>query len=95
MYEIPYLYDMVNGHLRYDQGTRTAFSSWTTDFWVAVHYSTGGNRYIAILDTTLIESHVRVYHVPSLVRAGITRMNYAEEWLIYGPIKGPAFHCVS
>jgi len=94
IYEIPHLYNMVNGHLRWDRGTRTAFSSWTADFWLAVRYSTGLNRYIAILDTTLIESHVRVYHVLSLVHAGITHMNYTHEWLIYGPIKGPAFHCV-
>jgi hypothetical protein len=39
----------------------TPFSSWAADLKVAIGYASPPDSHIAILDTTLIESHVKVY----------------------------------
>jgi hypothetical protein len=41
-----------------------------------------------ILNTSIMESHVRICHVPALIEAGLAYEDYAEEYLLYGPIKG-------
>ncbi|KAI3336332.1 hypothetical protein HD806DRAFT_527941 [Xylariaceae sp. AK1471] len=93
IYDIPNLSTMISKHLGSSTNIQSQFSSWAVDFWVARDY-TDKNGCVAILDTTMIESHVRAYHVPALIVAGLADTDYKEEYLVYGPIRGPAFHCV-
>lgn len=58
--------------------------------------------YIAIIDRALLAPHVKIYRVPDLCKAGLCGVARAQdyiedhdrEYLAYGPINGPAFHCV-
>ncbi|OTA97247.1 hypothetical protein M434DRAFT_27083 [Hypoxylon sp. CO27-5] len=88
---------MIDGHLQ-GRHIPSYFSSWAADLSVAVTHSrlvsnldTG---YIAIIDTSLIENHVKIYHVQALFAAGLASSTYAHEYLAYGPITGLAYHCV-
>lgn len=96
IYDIPRLRDMIEGHLARAPDITTDFSSWAADLsWIlqTVH-GQSPDCHIAIIDTTLLASHVRVYHTYDLSAAGLTRERYSYEYLIYGPITGPAYHCV-
>ncbi|KAI1495787.1 hypothetical protein F5X99DRAFT_107072 [Biscogniauxia marginata] len=96
MYDTRNLKEIIDGHLGGSTDIRTCFSSWAADFMTAKYFSNTGSRgYIAILDTTLLEKHVRVYHVPALAAAGLTTKCYYKEYLVYGPVRGNGFHCVS
>ncbi|KAI5919395.1 hypothetical protein F4810DRAFT_502759 [Camillea tinctor] len=95
IYDIQNLQGMIDDHLG-NVATPTYFSSWAANFMTArsfIHH--GVSRYLAILDTDRLESHVRVYHVPALRKATLTYHDYSEEYLIYGPVTGNGFHCVS
>ncbi|KAI1261941.1 hypothetical protein F5Y18DRAFT_440105 [Xylariaceae sp. FL1019] len=96
IYDIPNLKAEIRGHLDNSPGIWSHFSSWAAYYWTADLFAyRGQNAHIAILDTRLLESHVRVYHVPDLGAAHLYDMNtYPEEYLLYGPIRGPAYFCV-
>lgn len=51
---------------------------------------------IAVLDTWALGEEKtllnKIFHVPQF---GIARINYPCEWLIWGPVSGPAYRCVS
>ncbi|KAK9773206.1 hypothetical protein AB5N19_11816 [Seiridium cardinale] len=68
--------------------------SWAADFRTAAAYAIRPNSYMAIMDTSLVENHVSVYHVPDLYHAGLSGAWFPHEYLVYGPITGPAYHCV-
>ncbi|KAI1325211.1 hypothetical protein F5Y16DRAFT_423288 [Xylariaceae sp. FL0255] len=90
IYDILKLKAMINGHINGDDALETEFSSWAANSLTAGEYADGQS--LAILDTSRMESHVRVYHVPALLRAGLSATLYPEEYLLYGPVRGPAFH---
>jgi hypothetical protein len=92
IYDIPDLFSMISGHLGFYTDIQSQFSSWAVDFWEAYMFASDG--YMAILDTSIMESHVRVYHVPALIVARLANADYKFEYLVYGPIRGPAFRCV-
>ncbi|KAI1332473.1 hypothetical protein F5Y16DRAFT_420522 [Xylariaceae sp. FL0255] len=97
IYDIPDLKQMVDEHLENHTGgvIKTEFSSWSQSFIFALGLSKD-HEHVAILDTSKLEPHVRVYHCPALVNAGVaTEGGYAYEYLVYGPIKGPAYHSIS
>lgn len=54
-------------------------------------------KYIAIIDRTLLAPHVKIYHVPDLMKhvAHSEGPRGDHEYLAYGPIGGPALHCVA
>ncbi|KAI7781595.1 hypothetical protein LA080_014493 [Diaporthe eres] len=89
----------------------TPFSSWSHDYRTALRFactrlrpSTGGRErlkedhdsYVAVLDTWALGDEKtllnKIFHVPQF---GIARINYPCEWLIWGPVSGPAYRCVS
>ncbi|KAI0147207.1 hypothetical protein GGR57DRAFT_477508 [Xylariaceae sp. FL1272] len=96
MYNIPNLKAEIHGHLDNSPDIRSHFSSWAAYYWTADLFAQKGkNGHIAILDTRILEGHVRVYHVPDLGAARLYyRNSYPEEYLVYGPIQGPAYFCV-
>ncbi|KAI0480148.1 hypothetical protein GGR56DRAFT_687091 [Xylariaceae sp. FL0804] len=102
MYDVPELRYMICGHLTTSPYTRTVFSSWTQVLATAVSFASGGanarkgggGAMIAILDTTLLEAHVRIYHTGALRTAGLTKWHFEDEFLAYGPVRGEALHCV-
>ncbi|KAI0142561.1 hypothetical protein F4776DRAFT_676388 [Hypoxylon sp. NC0597] len=97
IHNIPNLKRMIDGHL---QGGHVPsyFSSWAADLSAAVYYSqlasNADTGHIAIIDTSLLERHVEIYHVKALSAAGLASGTYAHEYLAYGPIAGRAYHCV-
>ncbi|KAI1411051.1 hypothetical protein F5Y13DRAFT_191638 [Hypoxylon sp. FL1857] len=93
IYEIPRLGEMVQRHVT--GGTiATDFSSWAPCISFALA-NASQHAYVGIIDVTLLAPHVKIYHVTDLVDAGICADNYPYEYLAYGPINGPAFHCVA
>ncbi|KAI6084381.1 hypothetical protein F4821DRAFT_171449 [Hypoxylon rubiginosum] len=81
---------MIDAHLYGYRAPLSCFSSWAADIGVAIRYSKYES--IAILDTNLMESHVKVYHVVGLHRANLAVDRCHHEYLVYGPIEGPAYH---
>ncbi|RYP43424.1 hypothetical protein DL768_009939 [Monosporascus sp. mg162] len=52
------------------------------------------DAFIAIINMTLLVPHVKVYYTPELHAAGISDAAYCYEYLVYGPIGFPTYHCV-
>lgn len=81
----------VNAHL-VGKVVRSPFSSWSADWQTAIYYAgIGSSAHIAIMDTSLKRQHTHIWHVTSLVKAGITGSNYFHEYLVYGPVHGEAY----
>ncbi|KAI1099725.1 hypothetical protein F4804DRAFT_336964 [Jackrogersella minutella] len=91
IYDIPDLRSMIGGHIS-GRHISTQFSSWSADLSTAVDFCNRGS--IAIIDTNLLDAHVKIYHVEALYDAYLAHTNYDFEYLAYGPITGPAYHCV-
>ncbi|KAK7725269.1 hypothetical protein SLS63_008266 [Diaporthe eres] len=96
MWEIPHLREMVNDHLTSWTKHASAFSSWTHVWSTAIHFSRYGRETrtsIAVLDTTSMEDDV--WFSEDLWWAGISEYSWSDEYLLYGPITGPKYHCIS
>lgn len=50
---------------------------------------------VALLDTSCTEEHVEMFLVNELTEARYTLSYYDDEWLVYGPISGPAYYTAS
>ncbi|KAI0593801.1 hypothetical protein F4775DRAFT_607077 [Biscogniauxia sp. FL1348] len=101
MFETPALGSMINDHLYRLESTDapTKFSSWAASISIAAAYaganSSTGKPHLAVVDTNLLPPYALVYHTPALAHARISRIdNFTHEYLIYGPVCGPAFSCV-
>ncbi|KAI1084881.1 hypothetical protein F5B20DRAFT_591916 [Whalleya microplaca] len=94
MFDIPDLKVMINGHLTGRKYIRSQFSSWAADIEYVIQIASSPTAHIAILDLNRLQDHVQIYHVNALFRAGIANHPYPHEYLAYGPIAGPAYHCV-
>lgn len=96
MWDIPDLPKMVEDHLAAEENLASAFSSWTHFWSTAVHFSQyrrkSGVR-IAVLDTTSMEDDV--WFSDDLFWAGVCEYPWYDEYLLYGPISGPKYHCIS
>ncbi|KAI2468655.1 hypothetical protein F4781DRAFT_432178 [Annulohypoxylon bovei var. microspora] len=94
MYDIFNLRDMIASHLC-GYHVNTHFSSWAACITIAM--ADGADmEYIGIIDRTLLDPHVKIYRVPDLAKAGLFGSSiFHSEYLAYGPISGPAFHCVA
>ncbi|KAI1266257.1 hypothetical protein F5Y18DRAFT_435177 [Xylariaceae sp. FL1019] len=92
MYDIPDLTHMINCHL--DQHDMVScFTSWTPSIDIAFQYSRRDK--IAIMDTSKLGKN-RIYSVASLVKSGLTELEwYADEleYMVYGPVEGPGYYC--
>lgn len=75
---------------------KSHFSSWAANLQTALHFvGPGKDAYLAVFDTSLCGKHNEVYHVPALGEMGLTASIYPEEYLVYGPVTGEAYTCVS
>ncbi|KAI1205493.1 uncharacterized protein F4807DRAFT_471038 [Annulohypoxylon truncatum] len=99
IYDIPYLHGMICNHYQGGRRYNTEFSSWAACITIAIFTVNYGTckEYVAIIDRTLLAPHVKIYHVPDLFEnIGPKRCCRGfHEYLAYGPINGPALHCVS
>ncbi|KAI0898847.1 hypothetical protein F4806DRAFT_493354 [Annulohypoxylon nitens] len=95
IYEIRHLRHMVEGHY-IGRHVKTEFSSWAACI-TAARGCASHTKYIAIIDRTLLAPHVKIYHIPDLDKHVIRREadRGSHEYLAYGPISGPALHCVA
>ncbi|KAI0127591.1 hypothetical protein BJ170DRAFT_683426 [Xylariales sp. AK1849] len=93
MYDIGDLRQQITGHLC-GRRIKTHFSSWAACFEFVVRLADQKGASIAMLDTTLLQEHVKIYHVQDLLSARLTTFPCPHEYLAYGPISGEAFHSV-
>ncbi|POS75804.1 hypothetical protein DHEL01_v205805 [Diaporthe helianthi] len=47
---------------------------------------------IAVLDTESMLD--RIWYTPDLRSSGLARLQFKEEYLVYGPVSGPKYYCV-
>lgn len=97
----------INGHLYGDKRTVSHFSSWTADFQIARRYAWSEytwNGYtppspsyprIGVLDTSRRHYGNVIFHVRALREEFHTSFNYDYEYLVYGPVTGVAYNCLS
>ncbi|RYP82238.1 hypothetical protein DL769_001732 [Monosporascus sp. CRB-8-3] len=94
MWDIPNLRKMVDDHLAAETEMETEFSSWTPLLDVALGFATrSAFGYIAIIDTWLLNTEI--YNTADLALVGLAAWGFDYEYLAYGPISGPAYHCMS
>ncbi|KAI1632277.1 hypothetical protein F4809DRAFT_628418 [Biscogniauxia mediterranea] len=101
MFETRALGSMIDAHLRGQRpkSAPTRFSSWAAGISIAAEYArynkTNGKPHLVVVDTNLLPPYALVYHTPTLAHAGISTIrSCTHEYLIYGPVCGPAFSCV-
>lgn len=94
MWNIQGLFDMISGHLDFDDSISSAFSSWTHYMETAAKFSDSMEESrIAVLDTRSLKENV--YFSVDLWRAALCEIPYKNEFLIFGPISGPDYYTVS
>lgn len=82
-------------HLEGRRG-KSHFSSWAANLQTALSFvGPGDDAYLAVFDTSVRGKHNEVYHVHALREMGLTKYAYPEEYLVYGPVTGEAYTCVS
>lgn len=85
----------IRGHL-VGRRVKSHFSSWAADFQTALDYAgTETRAHLAVFDTSLRGQYNEIYHVPALHAMGVTSYPYDHEYLVYGPVEGEAYTCVS
>lgn len=97
----------INGHLYGDKKTVSHFSSWTADFQIARRFAWSEftwNEYtppspcyprIGVLDTSRRQHGNVILHVRALREDFHTSFRYDYEYLVYGPVTGVAYNCLS
>ncbi|KAK6525624.1 hypothetical protein TWF281_010678 [Arthrobotrys megalospora] len=105
IHDIPYQVTrrMAVGHLSGQRPPRTdptysQFSSWAATLALVLQYgharaSQGG--LICVLDRYNLPKNTKVYHCPSMMKAGLCDSPYDHEYLVHGPVEGPGFKAVT
>lgn len=103
-------YSEINGHLYGDKKIVSHFSSWTPDFQIATRYARGQSAYtfggwctppnprspcIGVLDTSRRQYGNVILHVRALREELHTSCEYDYEYLVYGPVTGIAYNCLT
>lgn len=104
------LSQLVVNHLTFSREMATPFSSWSPDLGTALHFATGqysehtsagagggaidmSQCFIAVVDTwKMFTKANRPYRIVSAGKMGQTRVGC--EYLVYGPVQGPAYTVV-
>ncbi|EPS43506.1 hypothetical protein H072_2516 [Dactylellina haptotyla CBS 200.50] len=105
IHDIPYQVTrrMAIGHLSGQRPARTdptfsQFSSWAATFALVLQYghsrATSGGL-ICVLDRYNLPKNTKVYHCPSMMKAGLCDSPYDHEYLVHGPVEGPGFKAVT
>lgn len=86
----------ICGHLRGDKSVISHFSSWTANLQTAMAYANcGASPHIGVLDTRMSGKDNMVLHVIALWDAGLSDLKYDYEYLVYGPVKGKSYTCMT
>jgi hypothetical protein len=83
-------------YFTFDRGSR--FTSWSPLLYTCfAEASTGRSTDIsvAILDPACAEEHVEMFLCRDLYDSGYLHREHNDEWLVYGPIMGPAYYTAS
>lgn len=90
------IYGNMTCHIEYERDLESPFSSWTHFLQTALRFAhTDNTSMIAVLDTTHASLVDRVWHTEDLRAAGLTEASFMDEFLVYGPVSGPNYHCIS
>lgn len=98
MWEIQadWLYDMITFHIQNRRNIESPFSSWTHTLETALKFALkNDSSTIAVLDTAHASMVDRVWYTEDLGRADLTATSFPDEFLVYGPVSGPNYHCIS
>lgn len=83
-------------HLAGDRKVNTHFSSWTADLQTAMDFAKRGpSPHIGVLDTRSRHDDNMIMHVLALWEAGLSNCQYPNEYLVYGPVKGKSYTCMT
>ncbi|KAL1883280.1 hypothetical protein Daus18300_000338 [Diaporthe australafricana] len=94
MWDIPNLAKMANMHLNCDPDVISDFSSWSHCLDTAVGFARWEEgSMIAVLDTASMADHV--WFSNDLMYSGMADVSFSDEYLVYGPVSGANYHCVS
>lgn len=100
-YDFQDLRRLINGHLE-GHTIQSPFSSWSGDFQTALGFAAGSGAvpsaekaHIVILDAEQYCMQHKVHHVTALVKADLASYDYPHEYLIYGPVSGSDYQCIS
>ncbi|KAG6356078.1 hypothetical protein INS49_015463 [Diaporthe citri] len=102
MWDIPTVSDEIIDHLANIPVRHTHFSSWTQMLVTALDFARSfalcppdwdSSSTIAVLDTKSMVEHV--WLSADLYASGLCIEGFTDEYLIYGPVSGPNYHCVS
>lgn len=75
---------------------KSHFSSWAANLQTALDFAgPGKDAHVSVFDTSLCGKNNEVLHVPALHEMGLTHFDIPEEYLVYGPVAGEAYTCVS
>lgn len=94
--EADWLYELITGHIQNSDAIESPFSSWTHTLKTALHFAhDNASSTIAVLDTADASMADRVFYTEDLARAELTATAFPDEFLAYGPVSGPNYHCIS
>lgn len=83
-------------HLGGDRKVNSHFSSWTADLQTAMAYANHGpSPHIGVLDTQERHNDNTIMHVIALWEAGLSNGKYHDEYLVYGPVRGKSYTCMT
>lgn len=87
---------MISLHIENSNDIESPFSSWTHTLRTALGFAwDDDSSTIAVLDTAHASMTDRVWYTEDLYGADLTRTEYDDEFLVYGPVSGPNYHCIS
>ncbi|KAG6357788.1 hypothetical protein INS49_013667 [Diaporthe citri] len=98
MWEIQadWLYDIITLHIENYRRIESPFSSWTHTLETALKFALeNDSSTIAVVDTSHASLVDRVWYTEDLNRADLTATSFPDEFLVYGPVSGPNYHCIS
>ncbi|KAH9827651.1 hypothetical protein Tdes44962_MAKER00377 [Teratosphaeria destructans] len=88
---------LANGHLRSGH-VPTVFSSWTQSLPQLLSWARSGGhrygRYIAVIDTTMLDPCNVVLYTPLMKTISNTIVEFPYEYLIYGVVEGPGYKAI-
>lgn len=92
----------INRHLCGKKNLVSHFSSWTADLQTAIRYACGAHdrlirrhRHIGVFDTSRRDDANVILHVRTLREEGHTTVEYDYEYLVYGPVNGISYTCLT
>lgn len=94
IWDIPNLSEVANKHLNYCPDVISDFSSWSQCLDTALNFADfEEGSMLAVLDTASMADHV--WFSNDLLYSGLAYVGFSDEYLVYGPVSGANYHCIS